>query len=150
MRYIKYEKILKVVKVILIALPVAILIMFFLPGIVSYIGIDELKGKTYRLIDVLPEGVIANTSIVSLLVTFFTLLAGVGFQYANSLGAIRLYMIFSVVNIFFTAAPLAVDEYLCKYPYAWLSILMVVGFVISLIVMLKEQDLYYDRLLENE
>ena len=136
----------KIIKSILVIVVFLELCMFFVPGMVSYTGVKEIEGRSYMLIQKLPEGSIASGAKLTFMLTLFTLIAAGAYQYSDSLIAIRLCMVFAAANTFFTASPLMADYMLVKFPYAILPIIVLIGFIISLVVMLKEQDAYYDRM----
>ena len=145
MQQMKHEKL---VKIILITLPAIALAMCFIPGMVSYVGLDKLIGKKYMMVQPLPEGTIANVSLVVILFTVFTLAMGI--VYANSPGraSSRMYMIMNIVNLLFSLAPIWVDEHLVIFPYLLFPVLFAIILVISIPVCIKETDLYYDRATE--
>ncbi len=138
----------KAVKIILIVLPVIALLMHFIPGMVSYTGIEKLDGKQYMLIQPLPVGTIANVKLVTILFTVFTF--AMGFVYANSpsRASSRMYMIFTIVNVLFSLAPLGVDDCLNAFPYLLLPVFYGIMLAVSIPVCIKETQLYYDRATE--
>ncbi len=138
----------KAVKIILIVLPAIALLMYFIPGMISYTGIEKLEGKQYMLVQSLPEGTISNVSRLTMLVTVFTLAMGIVYSNAPGRASSRLYMIFNIVNLLFSLAPLGVDEHLVAFPYLLLSVLYGITLAVSIPVCVKETELYYNRATE--
>ena len=138
----------KIVKIILIVLPVIALVMYFIPGMVSYTGLEKLEGKSFMLIESLPVGTISNVSRLTMLVTVFTVAMGVVYTNAPGRASSRLYMILNIVNLLFSLAPLGVDESLVVFPYLLLPVLYAITLAVSIPVCVKETQLYYDRAME--
>ena len=138
----------KLVKRILIVLPVIALVMCFIPGMVSYTGIEKLAGRKYMMIQPLPEGTIANVSLVVILFSVFTGAMGIVYANSPSRASSRMYMILDIVSLLFSLAPLWVDEYLVPFPYLLFPVLFAIMLAISIPVCIKETQLYYDRAME--
>ena len=138
----------KIVKIILIVLPVIALVMYFIPGMVSYTGLEKLEGRSFMLIESLPVGTISNVSRLTMLVTVFTVAMGVVYTNAPGRASSRLYMILNIVNLLFSLAPLGVDESLVVFPYLLLPVLYAITLAVSIPVCVKETQLYYDRAME--
>ena len=138
----------KLVKIILIVLPAIALVMCFIPGMVSYVGIEKLDGIKYMMIQPLPEGTIANVSLVVILFSVFTGAMGIVYANSPSRASSRMYMIVDIVNLLFSLAPLGVDEYLVVFPYLLFPVLFAVILAVSIPVCIKETQLYYDRAME--
>ena len=138
----------KAVKITLIVLPILTLILYVIPGMVSYSGIEKFEGVKYMLIEYLPEGTVSNVSRLTLLITVFTV--AMGFVYRNAPGraSSRMYMILNIVNLLFSLAPMGVDEYLNLSPYWLVPAMYAVMLAVSIPVCIKETELYYDRATE--
>lgn len=138
----------KAVKIILIVLPAIALILYFIPGMVSYTGLEKLEGIQYMLVQNLPEGTISNVSRLTLLLSVFTFAMGIVYANAPGRASSRLYMILNIVNLLFALAPMGVDEYLNLFPYCLVPIMYAITLAVSIPVCIKETQLYYDRATE--
>ena len=135
----------KIIKIALLVFPILVLVLCLVPDMVTYTYLGEGKETGFSMLQTLPDGVVASSAQLTFVLTIFTLIAGFVYRGNNSLAAIRLYMIFSATNGFFTAVPLATDGTLLPFPYAVFPILVCLGFALSLPVMFKEKRLYDAR-----